>query len=314
MAKLRWILAAFGCVALASCDGGSPPGQIGGSDLVGAEGFEDAAIGDEGAQSDLAWQEGWVCRPAETKCMGSIFLSCNADGSDWNSLQCPADHKCTTFGCVLTGGDVPVQEETVVGDDTVVTPDDTTVPDMQPEVPPADLPKEETTVPPDVPDVQEVPQDVVGPSTCGSNPACTDGQVCCMRQGGLQCVPPNQCNNPDACASPTDCPSNEQCCPPQYGPPGAPGHCAATCGGGGLPATCGSDQDCTNGQTCVSAMGYGLCVSECGSDADCGGKTCQNIYVAKVCSCDADGDCGGLTCCEIPYVGLKTCLTQCISL
>ena len=61
-----------------------------------------------------------------------------------------------------------------------------------------------------------------------------------------------------------------------------------------------------------------ICLSQCTADTDCNGQTCQDIgamgySLAKVCACALDTDCASpLLCCDIPYLGGKTCMTQCM--
>jgi hypothetical protein len=120
MARFAWILVAGACAALAACDGGSPP-AVAGADLPGQEAAADAAEGTE--ETDLPWQEGWACRPGETQCLGSVFLTCREDGSDWTTVKCPPGYACSPAGCVLTGPDAATGEDPAVGDGDVATPE-----------------------------------------------------------------------------------------------------------------------------------------------------------------------------------------------
>ena len=52
--------------------------------------------------TDMTISEGMVCAPGATKCMGSIFLTCKSDGSDWDGKPCADGTKCTAKGCVAT--------------------------------------------------------------------------------------------------------------------------------------------------------------------------------------------------------------------
>lgn len=313
MSRLKAALVS--CAFIMGCDGGGTSGVIGTLDLSSNE--------DAIASDAEPLQDGWSCRPNDTRCMGSIFLKCNSDGSDWIAFQCPPDHKCTHLGCVLlmqdvdsgtenpipSDYDIPPVYDTAPTADIIYQPDytgDPTTPEVQYEV----------LVPVDA--VVDTAPEVTGPTTCGKNPPCEEGLVCCARQSGLQCVPVNQCYQPNACVSQTDCPSNQVCCPPQYGPPGGPGVCKDSCGGGGT-SMCSSNNECTNGQECVSLFGFGICLTTCDSNADCNGNACKDIglwgfTIASICECSTDQSCGkGLKCCEIPYVGVKTCLTECVS-
>lgn len=278
-------------------------------------------LSSEDSSQEQAWQDGWGCRPGETKCLGSIFLECKSDGSDWIALQCPADHVCTSLGCVLRPGDYGKAD--AMNFDSMPSTPDTAAPAQ--DLPQDQAQKDAGIGPADVSqdsggltDASEEVPSVTGPTTCGNNPPCEPGETCCAFAAGLACVAINQCPRPDACISQTDCPSNKQCCPPQFGPPGAPGTCKESCGGTSTWPICDSAKDCTHGQECVFVVAVGICLTTCSKDADCLSKDCQELaafgyHIASVCSCENDTHCPGLKCCEIPYLGAKTCLTECVS-
>ena len=353
------------------CGGGGHVGTLAASDL-GIQG-NDAVGSDTESGTDAPLPDGAVCRPGEAKCMGSVFLACNATGSDWMSVACPDGQACTDTGCKA----VPV-------DDVIVGPDTTPVDGIQP---PEDLPANDTIVPEDVPPVTDTVEptdpgqntDPGTPANCGTNPPCAANRECCETATGLRCVPKGQCaatacqtdqdctnqvccpgqfpgapsSCQDSCGTTTGCQTdqdctNQVCCPGQF--PGAPGtcqdscgtttgcqsdqdcpgqkccpgtlgaaaKCAATCGGIGNVPTCTATTDCSGGQTCVDLMLTKICLSQCTADTDCNGQTCQDIgamgySLAKVCACALDTDCASpLLCCDIPYLGGKTCMTQCM--
>lgn len=47
-------------------------------------------------------QDGMICAPGTTQCVGSNFLTCKSDGSDWTSKTCEDGMHCTVKGCVAT--------------------------------------------------------------------------------------------------------------------------------------------------------------------------------------------------------------------
>lgn len=298
-------------------------GTLGGLDatLPGPDAVEqDSPVGG----ADLPLADGQECRPGEARCMGSIFLVCNAAGSDWMSVPCPDGQACTPTGCkgvpgqdVIGADDVPAQDATPPVEDTA-PPADT--------VQPTDTAPGQDTNPgvdvPGVPDTVE-PVDPGPPANCGNNPPCAADRECCDTPMGLRCVPLGACGGPppQGCQTDQDCGPGQSCCPGDF--PGAPSQCAASCGGTGTLPTCQSDGDCTGGQTCFSIFGNNnYCLSTCTADADCNGQACKDVgafgySLGQVCDCAQDGDCGeGLVCCDIPYVGqylgFKTCLTQCM--
>jgi hypothetical protein len=282
-------MAALG--AAASCgEGDAVP--FGGTDVPGGEGVSDETGGQPGdvEEPDVPLADGQVCRPGEGRCMGSVFLQCNAGGSDWASFPCPAGTACKPAGCVVVFDQSyqPPPEE-------VIEPPADVLPTGDAQPPPQDVKPPQDVQPPSE-DVTIVPHDVQPPQDT---------------------TPPKDVQGPIQCQGPNDCPQGLQCC--QVGPPGTPRECRQQCGGGPNIPTCESDAECIGGQTCVQAMGYGLCVSECGTDADCGTNKCQEIggfgyVIARVCDCAPDTGCAeGLTCCEIPYIGGTTCLTECVN-
>ncbi|MBL6975488.1 MAG: hypothetical protein ISR64_07145 [Deltaproteobacteria bacterium] len=311
--KLFPLLTALTIVAFVGCGSDSGP-SLGGdvqADLAG-EGFVQDVT-----ESEMAVPDGMLCLPGSTKCMGSVFLVCKADGSDWISIACEAGTTCTTDGCINVGQDVSEQPDIIVKPpkDTVEPPEDIVQPPEDIVTPPQD-----TVVPPE--DTVQPPDDVVEPPGCGGGPACGAGEECCVTAGVEVCLPEDECQTPPVgCEKDEDCPAGQKCCPGNW--PGALAQCAEDCGGGPIDQmpTCDSTADCIGGQTCVDIMGWNaLCLSECATNEDCeyGGSTCQEVgafgyTLATVCDCATDKDCApGLKCCDIPLINQTTCLTQCI--
>lgn len=306
--KLIGLLLALTVAFSWGCGSDGSPGLEGDAQV---EPGVDVPMVDNPGAVDLPVPEGMLCVPGSTKCLGSNFIVCKVDGSDWISISCEAGTQCTADGCVN------------VGQDVIETPDVIIKPPKDTVEPPEDpgQPLEDTVKPPE--DTLQPPEDTVDPPGCGDGPACPEGQECCLTAGGEVCIPEGECQvGPTGCETDEDCPPGEQCCPGAW--PGAPGQCAEDCGGGPMDQipTCDSTADCVGGQTCVDIMGWtALCLSECGSDADCeyGVSTCQEVgawgfTLANVCDCASDKDCAvGLKCCDIPLINQTTCLTQCIS-
>ena len=316
-------LAAAALAAAVSCADSNPPSPVVTLDVENP-GNEEVAVGQEVAVTELPpMQDGWICRPGESKCMGSVLLVCNQAGSDFLSIPCGSGSTCTPDGCIGTP-DVIVGND-VIGNPETVTPEDVTpqqdVAQFQDLVETAvdTAPGEIIVIPIDTFEAAAdpgQPQETVNPNKCGTVAACATGEECCAT-GGSHCVATGQCNpQPTTCQGAQDCIGGQQCCP--GGPPGSPGTCKNSCGGIGNVPTCKSDTDCIGGQTCVNLTLSSLCLSECAADTDCNGQTCQKLgygsYVlASVCGCGVDGDCAeGLLCCTVPYVKLQTCMTSCM--
>ena len=337
MTRTRVLLAASAMVAMAGCPGSSSPRM----DVTGAEEV-DAAAGELPPM-----QDGWNCRPGDTKCMGSNFLVCNQDGSDWDSTACGAGATCTTSGCsgwTCRPGDAKCMGSNflvckqdgsdwvssncgagttctasgcaVVTGDVIVLVDVTVTPDAPVDgvTPPQDVVTPVDTTPPQ--DTTVPPVDVVTPvDTIVTDPGQPPQDTIVPPVDVLDVVVTDTA--PQGCQADQDCTNGQHCC--QTGMPGSPKQCRNSCSPLGNLPTCSTDTDCTGGQTCVKIFGStSLCLSTCTADADCNGQTCQDIgafgySLGHVCGCGADTDCGaaGLTCCTIPYVGLKTCMTSC---
>ncbi|NOZ00790.1 MAG: hypothetical protein GXP54_02745 [Deltaproteobacteria bacterium] len=258
------------------------------------------------APKDTSLQDGMVCRPGDTQCVGSVFLACLDDGSDWDSTNCPTGTTCTLNGCEgQSDAILPPPEDVIEPADDVVQP-------------PQDNGQTDTMEPSE--DVPQPPEDIVEPG-CGGGPPCPEGEECCILVGGEICAPEGQCPGPpQGCKSDADCDPGLKCCPGNF--PGSPNQCKTDCGGNPIDQlpTCDTDADCVGGQTCVDIMGWtALCLSECAGDEDCGqNQVCQEIggfgYVlAQVCDCATDSDCGlDLKCCNIPLINQQTCMTQCV--
>ncbi len=89
--KIVYLPALVLFLALSGCAGSSAPGMTG-------EGVNDALEENSGAQL----KDGMICIPGTTQCVGSNFLTCNDEGSDWNVETCKDGTNCTTNGCVAT--------------------------------------------------------------------------------------------------------------------------------------------------------------------------------------------------------------------
>ncbi len=165
------------------------------------------------------------------------------------------------------------------------------------------------------------------PADCGlccGNGACDCEETCATCVEDCGCADwcgDGQCQQGEQWSCPEDCGGgNEDCGDGVCGDGENQWNCSEDCDGGGAPAECSSNADCVGGQTCVDLGGwYAICLSECATDNNCGpGQTCQEVgafgfVLANVCDCGGDSDCGeGLTCCDIPYVELKSCMTECV--
>jgi hypothetical protein len=71
---------------------------------VSADAVEDAADVEPGdaveeARPDVAIPDGAICAPGHSQCIGSNFMTCNAQGSDWMVVVCEKGTTCTATGC-----------------------------------------------------------------------------------------------------------------------------------------------------------------------------------------------------------------------
>jgi len=82
---------------LAGCADSSTPG-MNNLDSTAAETASDT----QNTTKDVAIQDGMTCVPGKTQCIGSNFLTCKSDGSDWDSETCQDGTHCTLKGCVAT--------------------------------------------------------------------------------------------------------------------------------------------------------------------------------------------------------------------
>jgi hypothetical protein len=190
MSSPRWILLAGTCMALAACGGGSPPLLVP-ADLPGPDASADTE------PDDLPLQDGWICRPRETKCMGSTFFQCLDDGSDWTPQVCSSGQVCTPAGCSQPGTDIGNGEDATVLDapDATVADDPSTPPDA--DAGPPDPGHD--TVAADLPGHDNPPPECKAGDTftvpCGLNGngqstrKCVDGHW----------TDPGECADPDAC-------------------------------------------------------------------------------------------------------------------
>ncbi len=84
--------------SLWACGGSSTAPGLNPSDVV-ADG---EVSGGDAAQEVAPAPDGAVCTPGATQCVGSHFLRCNEDGSDWDIETCPPGTACTLQGCAAT--------------------------------------------------------------------------------------------------------------------------------------------------------------------------------------------------------------------
>ncbi len=89
-------MACFVVAGLWGCPGASSPG-LGPMDLP-----QDGLSAGEVATEATPIPDGGICAPASTQCVGSHFLRCNSEGSDWEIETCLPGTSCTPNGCVAT--------------------------------------------------------------------------------------------------------------------------------------------------------------------------------------------------------------------
>jgi hypothetical protein len=90
--------------AVAACAGGG----VASTDTLPADAQLDVNTGDVAADTavdpDLGpIPDGYLCRPGVGKCLGSNFMLCKNDGSDWTVTACTDGAECTVEGCKTTG-------------------------------------------------------------------------------------------------------------------------------------------------------------------------------------------------------------------
>lgn len=73
-------------------DGVVPDGAV--DDLPG-----DVSRPDVPVEPDVPLPDGALCRPGQTQCLGSNFMRCKADGSDFEVTPCTGGKACTLEGC-----------------------------------------------------------------------------------------------------------------------------------------------------------------------------------------------------------------------
>lgn len=99
------LVACFLSLGLLACPGGSTP-LPNPSDLSATETTE--TTGDDDVPADSTTPDsapppdGTLCTPGTTQCIGSHFLTCKADGSDWEIETCLPGTACTPQGCTAT--------------------------------------------------------------------------------------------------------------------------------------------------------------------------------------------------------------------
>ncbi len=108
-----FLLAALLVLPLASAFAACAGGGVKSGDLSAADApldslSPDALGGDvsnDRTEEDLGpIPDGYVCRPGAGKCLGSNFMLCKNDGSDWTVTACTDGSECTDAGCKTTGG------------------------------------------------------------------------------------------------------------------------------------------------------------------------------------------------------------------
>ncbi len=106
--RVRNALVLFAVVAMAGCaDSGGvslntdlvpeTPDESG--ELAPVADVLETAGTDERPEADIAIPDGAVCVPGHTQCVGTNFLTCKSDGSDWLFVKCDTGTVCTATGC-----------------------------------------------------------------------------------------------------------------------------------------------------------------------------------------------------------------------
>lgn len=106
-----WLPIVFLAVGLSSCDSGAvaPILDFAGNGQADTIEADNTVVDDPGERPD-----GATCTPGETQCVGTNFLECTEDGSDWIVTICERGTMCTSTGC----------EEAVCAPNSVACDDD----------------------------------------------------------------------------------------------------------------------------------------------------------------------------------------------
>ncbi len=93
--------------SLAACEGGEAAPTLDTFGETQADNGTGDVAGDTTVEDQGPLPDGAICRPNAGKCEGSIFLQCNADGSDWIATPCTEGQTCTETGCEGAGTCTP---------------------------------------------------------------------------------------------------------------------------------------------------------------------------------------------------------------
>ncbi|MBM4396523.1 MAG: putative Ig domain-containing protein [Deltaproteobacteria bacterium] len=110
-------------------DARDPDAPAGGDAVEGDNGQQDPGqVGPERTdpgepRPDLPIPDGAICAPGATQCVGTNFLKCKADGSDWEVTKCEAGQACTRDGCGTAKCHAGIPECDAQGNVVVCLPD-----------------------------------------------------------------------------------------------------------------------------------------------------------------------------------------------
>ena len=99
------ILAAAATIpAWTACPASSTPGSTSNPDVQAVEDAQPGEAAEEpGPAPDFGpLADGAVCAPGATQCVGTNYLQCKSDGSDWTVTICGTGTSCTRTGCSET--------------------------------------------------------------------------------------------------------------------------------------------------------------------------------------------------------------------